>query len=162
MGGYHVQNKVLKHAAILNVPASHTHKNIKIHIKAKKLHPILNLKHQNGYKTWFGKSGYTKWSHYLQKRLSFNMSQHCDAGTLKKKKNLNYRLNSTVIGWLIVSHCINAIYLQYNKNYIYSEESIINIQILRNTGTFPKNKLMSVDDISKFLSRILVYHYLYT
>ena len=42
------------------------------------------------------------------------MSQRRAAGTLKKKKNKKYKSNYTIIGGLIVSHCIYALYLQYN------------------------------------------------
>ena len=95
------------------------------------------------------------------------MSQRRDAGTLKKKKNINYRSNSTIIGCLIVSHCIYALYLQYNNNiyiyiYIYSYKPILNIQVLRDAGTLPKTQNQACKWNFKFLklahSFILIEH----
>ena len=68
------------------------------------------------------------------------MSQRRDAGTLKKKKDVNYRVNSTLKG-VLQFHIQSMHYISnITKQYIYPQEPILNIQVLRDAGTLPKTR----------------------
>ena len=68
--------------------------------------------------------------------LKKNLWTCCNTEILKARKIVVIKFQK-LKRWLIVSHCIQALYYNIKSLYVFNEP-IINVQILRNARTLPK------------------------